>query len=124
MRLAAFAALALLSGFGACREQPFCYDGEYRGCRCAGAIGYQRCESEHYDACVCDGTTPGLVPASASSGGGLALLAPCHNNGECASGICGDFPAKGSHCTKTCHSDGDCPEPSPGCNPKGQCKLN
>ncbi len=48
----------------ACHEDHAeCYQGDFRGCTCSGQdIGYQRCRADGsgFDACVCDGTIPGL----------------------------------------------------------------
>ncbi len=134
-RAALASGLVALAAAAACYQPPVCYDGEYRACSCGNKTGYQACAAQQFGACACDGTTPGLsggaststgmsTSTSATTGGGQApLYAPCAKNADCASGNCGDFPAKGPHCTKTCASNADCPPPSPGCNPKGQCRL-
>ncbi len=118
---AAIAALAL-AAIGSCHAAPFCYDGEYRGCRCGEAYGYQLCQAEAYGACAC-GSTPGLVGGGAGGAAPGSFLAACKSNADCDSGFCGDFPSKGPHCTTSCKADADCPAPSTGCNPKGQCKI-
>lgn len=127
-----------------------CYPGDYRRCSCeAGDEGYQQCDVDdgsEYGACDCSGTIPGLTTAaatggSAGSGGGmggstssssggaaggggkLPFLASCMTDDECETGLCYNYPSKGPHCTKSCTSDAECPAPSPGCNPKGICKL-
>jgi hypothetical protein len=64
---------------------------------------------------------PGAPDAAAV--GGLAFLAVCTSNAECASGLCFNFNAKGLHCTHTCQSATDCEAPSPGCNGMNVCKA-
>jgi hypothetical protein len=61
-----FVVLALVgastwSGCG--RDAPQCFAGDYRGCTCGAANGYQACDvaQDAYGPCVCDGTTPGAV---------------------------------------------------------------
>lgn len=122
----------------ACRDDPTCYDGDLLACTCAdGSRGFQTCnlERDGYEACVCDGTVPGLdtTPsadagaAEAATGGKLGFLAPCTSNTECESGLCKEYPARGgSFCSKTCQiatASIDCPPPSPGCNNMGICKA-
>ncbi len=123
--------------FVACvRGAPACYDGEYLGCSCGDTVGYMRCTESRYGACVCDGKTPGLdggagASSYATTGGAggqggaalLPLMAPCNDDGQCETGLCYPFNAKGPHCTKPCDGDGDCPAPSPGCNNMGICKA-
>jgi hypothetical protein len=113
----------------ACQSAPACYDGEFQACSCGAKSGYQQCLAGQFGACVCDGITPGSgatsTNASASTGAGKTpLYASCTKNEDCESGLCADFPMKGGlHCTKSCQSNMDCPPPSPGCNPKGECRL-
>ena len=56
--------LAVLPCTVACSPSyPPCYRGEYQGCSCPnGARGYQACNvtEDDFQACVCDGTTPGV----------------------------------------------------------------
>jgi hypothetical protein len=120
-------------------SSPPCYRGEYQGCLCpgpGGGSGYQACNvtEDGFQACVCDGTTPGIdggrdasaadAPAEASATG--TYMTPCGPSRECA-GVdarCFDFPSKGSVCTKTCTEVTDCPAPSPGCTPNnGVCRA-
>ena len=136
----AAAALGVL--FACAADRPICYAGDHVGCTCVGDVhGYQICNAggEGYGACVCDGTTPGLdastpstpavdaaPEASAEAGAKKAFLAPCTDAEECASGLCQQFPAKGSLCSNRCTvqtAGVDCPPPSPGCNPQGVCKA-
>ena len=115
---------------------PPCYRGEYQGCSCAGGMhGYQACNvtEDGFQACVCDGTTPGadggrdasVVDASeAGTTGGY--LSPCGPNGTCSEpgGVCFSFTSKGQVCTKKCTLTSDCPAPSPGCSTNnGVCKA-
>jgi hypothetical protein len=59
------------------------------------------------------------------SGGGalLPFMSPCAQNSDCESMLCFHFNTKGSHCTKPCMVDTDCPPPSPGCSAMGVCKA-
>jgi hypothetical protein len=120
---------------------PPCYRGEYRGCTCATAsgpvAGYQACTvtEDTFEACVCDGTTPGLdggrdasasdaAEAGDAAGEGAPYLAPCPN-GLCSGAdlICFTFGNKGKVCTKRCAGPTDCPPPSLGCSPMmGVCR--
>ena len=110
---------------------PPCYRGEYLGCLCAnGASGYQVCNvtEDGFQACVCDGTAPGLDggrdssaaeasdAADVEAGEGGAYLAPCGSNGACAGAdaVCFEFGNKGRVCTKKCTQSAECPAPSPG----------
>jgi hypothetical protein len=96
-----------------------CYPGDYRPCTCndGGGSGLQLCAADGsaYGECVC-----GAVP-QADAGGDLPFLTPCKVDSECQSGLCGIFPSKGNRCTLHCRSGGDCPAPSPKCNPMGVC---
>jgi hypothetical protein len=71
------------------------------------------------------GATAGTGGAGGATGagGGLGFLEVCTSNDQCASGLCHDFPSKGMFCTITCMSNGDCPQPSTGCNGMGVCKA-
>jgi hypothetical protein len=130
---------ALVTAAVACTtSHPPCYRGEYQGCFCANAAsGYQACNvtEDGFQACVCDGTTPGLdggrdagiVVAADAEGGATTgtYLSLCGPNGECAGegARCFEFPSKGNICTKTCTQAADCPAPSPGCTPNnGVCR--
>ena len=116
---------------------PPCYRGEYQGCACAsGGHGYQACNvtEDAFQACVCDGTTPGIDGGRDSGGAaadasdaevGAAYLAPCGPNGACAGpgAICFEFSNKGKICTKKCTQTSDCPAPSTACTPNnGVCR--
>ena len=130
MRLVVFAlASAVASG---CFEEPrACYPGDYEACRCdSGEPGYAQCEpsGDAYGACGFCGTTPGLaegVTAGAGGGGGglLGFLQPCEGSEQCESGLCHEYPAKGTFCSMPCDSPDDCPPPSSGCNMMGICKA-
>jgi hypothetical protein len=114
----------LMSVLTACEEPRECYPGDYRACACGEERGYQRCDEDAYAACVCDGTTPGLVDASGGGGGGLLpFMSPCNQDAECETGLCFLFPAKGPYCSKPCSVPADCPPPSTGCNNMGVCKA-
>jgi hypothetical protein len=129
--------LASLWLFAACvHEAPACYDREYLSCACGDAVGYMRCTEGRYEACACDGKTPGLDGAagansSTTSGGAggqggaplLPFMDPCDDDAQCVTGLCHPFNAKGPHCTKPCNGDDDCPAPSTGCNNMGICKA-
>jgi hypothetical protein len=83
------------------------------------------------DACASctDAAAPGDAASSndlagADASGLLPFMARCTDNGQCASGLCHPYPARGaSFCTIPCTRDGDCPAPSPGCNGMGVCKA-
>lgn len=130
--LAGAALLMTAAAHAACDDPPLCYDGEYLACHCDGAFGYQSCVDGAYATCNCDEAPPGLgggPPATGAGGmaeGGAALLpfmADCDEDGQCETGLCYLFPAKGPHCSKACGEDGDCEPPSPGCNMMGICKA-
>ena len=107
----------------AAEDRPTCYAGDYLGCTCAnGAAGYQACSANQngYDACVCDGKTPG---SGTKPVGAKGYLEGCSADSDCASSICGIFPSKGNRCTTSCKVDSDCAVPSPGCNPQKICKA-
>jgi hypothetical protein len=75
---------------------------------------------------ACGGMPVSPAPADAAptvSDGGLGLYAPCSGNGDCASGVCHDYPMRGTFCTKPCTAASDCPAPSPGCTPMGVCRV-
>lgn len=55
--------VVVLAAVVACDEDfKDCYEGDRVACSCGGdTFGYARCNaSAKYEACVCDGTTPGL----------------------------------------------------------------
>lgn len=133
------ASIALVVTVLACTTSyPPCYRGEYQGCVCASrAAGYQACKvtEDGFEACVCDGTTPGIDggrdsgvadagdEAEAAATG--TYMTPCGPSGECAGegARCFEFTSKGKICTKTCTQATDCPAPSPGCAPtNGICR--
>ena len=116
---------------------PPCYRGEYRGCTCeappgaaAPLTGYQSCtvNQDAFQACVCDGRTPGLDGGRDASTGdaadasdadpGAPYLAPCSPSGACfgEGAICFTFGNKGKVCTRRCGGPTDCPPPSLGCS--------
>lgn len=131
---------ALLVTAVACTTSyPVCYRGEYVGCLCAnGASGYQTCNvtEDGFQACVCDGTTPGLDGGRDASGeageagdaageaaaAAGAYMMPCGANGACAeaNAVCFEFGNKGKVCTKACTQSSECPPPSPGCSANQQ----
>jgi len=135
--------VALAATLACARERPSCYDGDHVGCTCTGNVhGYQVCGAGDYGACVCDGTTPGLdasapvtpkAPvvdaadeAAVEAGAKKGFLAACANADECESGLCQNYPSKGSFCSRHCTAataSVDCPPPSPGCNPQEVCKA-
>jgi hypothetical protein len=118
-----------------------CYRGEYQGCSCAnGAHGYQACNvtEDGFQACVCDGTTPGVdggrdasvveasVADASEAGVSGGYLQPCGPGGTCkeAAAVCFSFTSKGQLCTKKCTMASDCPAPSAGCSTmNGVCKA-
>jgi hypothetical protein len=125
--------LAAMLLLAACDDPLLCYEGDYRSCGCAdGARGYQPCLGTTFGACVCDGTTPGLLTTTTSSGAGgaagsggaplLPFMSECEDSAECETKSCYFYAAKGSFCTQPCTSPADCPPPSSGCNNKGVCK--
>ncbi len=128
---------AMLAAAGACAEvdRPGCYAGDFVACACAsGARGYATCAGNGtYAACVCDGHTPGTDGSADDAEAGAdappakqGFMAVCAKNDECESGICKDFPSRGTFCTRACTTATaatDCPAPSPGCNKDGVCKA-
>ena len=126
------AALLVVGPWACVDDPPACYEGDFVSCRCdAGGEGYAECQGEAYGACVCDGSTPGLMTGSGGQGGGggsggaerLAYMSPCDEDEQCETGLCFPFNAKGPHCTQTCSGPDDCPPPSTGCNNMGVCKA-
>ncbi len=141
-----FALPALVVAVIACTTSyPPCYRGEYRSCTCgedaSRGAGYQICSAaaDGYEACVCDGTTPGLdggrdasdaggaadATAAADADQGAAYLTPCGAGGACrgAEALCFTFGNKGKVCTRRCSVAADCPAPSLGCSPNnGVCR--
>jgi hypothetical protein len=112
-----------------------CAAGDWEHCTCAsGGTGYQQCTSdgESYGACDCSGTIPGIPSADAGSDAGAAadaqdagllpFMSPCSTNAECDTGLCFNFNARGSHCSKPCTQATDCPPPSTGCSGMNVCK--
>jgi hypothetical protein len=143
--VAAIACL-LAAGAPACTGQSAgsCYPGDRVSCTCDGGLqGFQTCAAAgQLGACACamggggGATTSGSSSASSTSGSGgsggadggtdgglLPFLSPCTTSAQCQTGLCFDFPAKGTHCTKACTTPTDCPPPSPGCNPQGVCRA-
>lgn len=127
---------ALLSG--ACDATPVCYEGDKQACTCDDEqCGFATCDvaANEYGACGSCGLVPtatGTTLACEKEGGGggaggapplLAFLETCESDEECETGLCHNFNAKGPKCTMACQTDGDCPEPSPGCNMMGVCKA-
>jgi hypothetical protein len=138
-RKAAFeATAAAILAFAGCNTvtsngEP-CYPGDYVYCACDdGVQGYSRCATgagaSGYGPCDCSGVAPGLLTDAAiitcqeDDAGKQPILCPCAGNGECETGVCYDFPSKGSFCTKPCKSGADCPVASGGCTPKGFCMV-
>jgi hypothetical protein len=118
------AVVAIFVAVAACsRDVPRCRADEVAGCTCAdGKLGYAACleDGSGFGACA-SCTAP---PPDASSGNAhLPLYAACSADGDCESGLCYTYTAKGAHCTHPCNSDDDCAPPSPQCTPKGVCKL-
>lgn len=73
---------------GACHDGAECFDGEYLECQCDDeSWGYAKCDekSEIFGACVCDGTTPGLVTAASSGASGAG-------GGDGTGGADGELP--------------------------------
>lgn len=110
-----------------------CYPGDYIYCACDdGVQGYAHCppSGEGYQPCDCSGIHPaqpvdaGTIVCVPDDAGKLPTLCPCTgDNSECESNDCFFFPAKGSHCTKSCRTGADCPPASGGCNMKGVCMV-
>jgi hypothetical protein len=125
---------------GACEEKPLCYEGDQQACTCDdGQCGFAACDvgANAYGACGSCGQVPAPADSDVScedlgTGGGggeggapalLAFMETCSNDEECETGLCHTFNAKGPKCSMPCQSDGDCPDPSPGCNNMGVCKA-
>lgn len=134
-------ALLVTASASACLPQGrYCSPGDYVPCTTSsGDPGAALCNDDGtaYGACdhsaLLDGSLPPAPDASdeASNGDGgpcgdptnLGFLCPCTDNTQCASQVCNTFPSRGMFCTKPCTKDTDCPAPSPGCTPKGLCKV-
>jgi hypothetical protein len=139
MRAGIVLALTAIVLVACATSYPPCYRGEYRACTCSvntETRGYQACSvtEDGFQACVCDGTTPGVdggrdaTPDApiADAGAPGEFLEPCGTNRACAAAdaVCFDFPMKGPVCTKRCTQASDCPAPSGVCTPKqGVCKA-
>ncbi len=128
MRPVPFALVALL-GAACFEEGRTCYPGDYAPCSCdSGEPGYAVCEASGnaYGKCGFCGTVPGGGATSGvgGAGGGLVgFLETCQESSDCESGLCHEFPAKGTLCSSPCDSADDCPPPSSGCNMMGVCKA-
>jgi len=116
-----------------------CLPQDVERCQCGdGRSGYSVCDPDAgsgYGACDCDLDASPYLPAvpdaaasdAAADGGScstmpLGFMCPCLSSAQCASGVCGVFPAKGNRCTVPCKTAMDCPAPSTGCNMMGICK--
>jgi hypothetical protein len=133
-------ALLVVAACGEGNGGAACVPEDVERCQCDdGRSGYQVCDPEGgsgYGACRCDLDASPYLPEAglddagsgdANDGGScgtmpLAFMCPCVSSSQCASGLCGTFPAKGNKCTVPCKSPSDCPAPSPGCNMMGLCK--
>lgn len=121
-------------------EGRYCSPGDFVSCATTGGTpGAAMCNDEGtaYGACdpslLLDGSLPPAPDASTdanagdgglcSGTGNLAVTCPCTSNSDCASNDCYPFPSRGLFCTQACTKDTDCPPPSPGCTPKGFCKV-
>jgi hypothetical protein len=126
----------LLVATSACtKEGSTCYAGDFIACTCTnGARGYAACQPSEglFVPCICDGKVPGARAIDAGSDvdaapSKRAFLEACTTNEECASGICQEYPNKGSRlCSNKCTqgtATTDCPAPSGGCNNQGVCKA-
>ncbi len=121
-----------------------CLPEDVERCTCDdGSPGFTVCPADgggDYGPCECDlDASPYLpeagVEASAEAGeaeeggagGGPGWMDPCSTAAgapPCPTGdTCWDYPSKGPHCSKSCKEATDCPPPSPGCNPQGECKA-
>jgi len=129
-----FVALVCTLGIACGADERQCYPGDFIACVCEDRrAGYAQCDvgGSAYGACAFCGTTPGLAQSGGGEGGeggegGAALLpfmAECEADEECETGLCFFFPAKGSYCSHSCETAGDCELPSPGCNGMGVCKA-
>jgi hypothetical protein len=146
MKHAGHTVLVLLGvmAVGACGEgngATACLPQDVERCRCDdGRSGYRVCDPDAgrgYGACDCDLDASPYLPAVpdavapdavAPEGGScdtmpLGFMCPCVSGDQCATGVCGVFPAKGNRCTVPCKTAMDCPPPSPGCNMMGVCKA-
>jgi hypothetical protein len=131
----AVACLASVASACTSRSGKACYAGDYQACACGpNERGYAMCAADGsgYGACDCSGKTPGLASTPGAGGDGSAgapsgkkpFQSPCTTNEECEQGLCASFPSRGgSLCTKACTGAADCPAESPGCNPKGECRV-
>lgn len=121
-------------------EGRYCSPGDYVPCKTSdGSAGAALCNDEGtaYGACdpsaLLDGSLPPAPDAGdeASTGDGgpcgdpanLGFLCPCSDSSKCESKVCNTFPSRGMFCTHACTKDTDCAAPSPGCTPKGLCKV-
>ncbi len=143
LRWAALLGVLLVS---ACDEKPVCYEGDQLACTCDdGQCGFAACDvgANAYGACGSCGQVPApansavLVRGLGTEGGGNGGDGGRRRAGglpglpgdvleedeQCETGLCHTFNAKGPKCSKPCQSDGDCPDPSPGCNIMGVCKA-
>jgi hypothetical protein len=117
-----------------------CLGEDVERCTCAdGRSGFTVCDpsGSGYGACNCDlDGSPYLpeagVEASSADGaeegdGGLNFMDPCSTaagSPQCPPGdTCYNYPSKGPHCSHPCTVATDCPPPSPGCTPMGECKA-
>ncbi|MCW5815152.1 MAG: hypothetical protein KIT84_29265 [Labilithrix sp.] len=124
----------VVAAAAACDEDyKACYEGDYVACTCGGdTLGYARCNAnERFDACVCDGTTPGL-DAGRESGAVAPACVPdagvvrkyfeeCTSNEECETCRCESFQGRGL-CTTTCTNVTECAPPSDACTNRGVCR--
>jgi hypothetical protein len=129
---------ALVAACGEGNGATACLPEDVQACTCDdGRAGFRVCDPEAgtgYGSCDCSGNRPYLPEAGVDDAGEggeaaacsappLAFMCPCNVDGDCATGLCGAFPAKGPHCTQRCTNPSDCPPPSPGCNNQGMCKT-
>jgi hypothetical protein len=148
-KIACLAAAVIVAASCSGQSTTSCYPGDRQSCACSGGgTGFQTCEaSGQLGACACGSGAGGGASAASSSasgsgtggsdggaggkdaggdaadGGLLPFMSPCTANAQCETGLCWNFPTKGSHCSKMCATDADCPPPSPGCNPQGVCRA-
>lgn len=132
--------VALVAACGQGNGGQACLPEDVERCTCAdGRPGFFVCDPEGgtgYGACNCDLDASPYLPEAgeadaseggASDGGGPGWMDPCSQDPaapQCPPGTsCLSYPSKGPHCSKQCAVATDCPPPSPGCNPQGQCKV-
>jgi hypothetical protein len=142
---AAFAIVAAIAAAcGGSATSASCNAGDVKSCTCSdGTGGTEACESSgSYGACTCgdggsdagDAGTGSDSPTGdgaldCSGEGGLAFMCPCMQvgtPGDCSPvdmGECFNYPNRGSHCTRPCTTDQECPPPSGACNGMGVCKA-